>query len=91
MDGQDERCESPEAWLRRLRWRCRRGLLEVDLILGRFADREIERLEEGELGALEVLLDLPDATLLDWLLGRSRPDERDLADVVDRIRSTAAT
>jgi antitoxin CptB len=58
---------------RRLRWRARRGMLENDLILGRFLDREGAALGADDLGALEALLDLPDGELLDLLLARKNP------------------
>jgi antitoxin CptB len=57
--------------LARLRWRCRRGLLENDLILARFLDRRGETLTEQEVDALDRLLDLPDNDLWDALSGRA--------------------
>ncbi|HYA60160.1 MAG TPA: succinate dehydrogenase assembly factor 2 [Burkholderiaceae bacterium] len=59
--------------LRRLRWRARRGLLENDLLLGRFFDRHIATLSSSALDALAGLLDLPDGQLLDLVLGRAEP------------------
>ena len=57
--------------LRRLRWHARRGMLENDLVLTRFLDRQAARLGPAELDALDVLLGLPDGELLDLLLGRA--------------------
>jgi len=62
-----------ETELRRLRWRARRGLLENDLLLGRFLDRHGDRLGIDEVHALEAILDLPDNELLDLLLARKDP------------------
>ena len=77
---------------RRLRWRARRGLLENDLILGRFLDREGDRLALGEVLAFEALLDLPDNELLDLLLGRKDPqgalDNNAVLGLLKRIRAT---
>ena len=56
---------------RRLRWRARRGLLENDLILARFFDREGQTLDRSAAGALERLLELGDNELLDLLLERA--------------------
>lgn len=56
--------------LRRLRWRCRRGLLELDLWLQRFADAGLGRLSDEECAAFEALLQEADADLLAWLDGR---------------------
>ena len=66
----------------RLRWRARRGLLENDLILTRFLDRHGDTLSDDDVGALTLLLDLPDNTLLDLILERSELEaELDLPSV----------
>jgi antitoxin CptB len=57
--------QSDPANRRRLRWRSRRGLLENDLVMGRFFDRH-----EADLAALDILLDLPDNDLLDLIFER---------------------
>ncbi len=62
-----------EAELRRLRWRARRGLLENDILISRFLEREGERLDAADLRALAALLALPDDDLLDLLLARKGP------------------
>lgn len=59
--------------LRRLRWRCRRGLLELDVWLSKFAATQMESLSDTEAGLLEALLEEPDMSLLDWLEGRQTP------------------
>ncbi len=59
--------------LRRLRWRARRGLLENDLLVGRFLDRRGTSLDAAQKAALRKLLELPDTELLDLLLGRTEP------------------
>ena len=58
---------------RRLRWRARRGLLENDVILGRFLDRYEHSLDQAQVAALVRLLELPDNELLDLLLARCEP------------------
>jgi len=78
------------AYIRQLRWRCRRGLLEVDLLLQRFAREQLEALNEEEAVVLARLLEYPDQELLEWLLGRRRPEDPHMADVVDRIRRAAS-
>ncbi len=59
-----------ERALSRLRWRCRRGMLENDLFLQRFFDRYADRLTQQQAGALAELMDLSDPDLLDLQLGR---------------------
>lgn len=62
------------AALSKLRWRCRRGLLENDLFIARFFDRHGERLTRRQAAGLEALMDLPDNDLLDLLLARRQPE-----------------
>ena len=70
LDGLDARLPlSPQA-LSKLRWRCRRGLLENDLFIQRFFDRHADRLTVGQAQALYVLMDLSDNDLMDVLLQR---------------------
>ncbi len=71
----------------RVRWRCRRGLLELDLILGRFMERHYDGLDEEDRAAFRELLERPDNDLLDWALGRSAPSESRYRRVVDLLRS----
>jgi antitoxin CptB len=51
--------------VRRLSWRCRRGLLELDIVLQRFSDKYLADLTKQELLAFDSLLDLPDNEFLD--------------------------
>ena len=60
---------SPEA-LSKLRWRCRRGLLENDLFIARFFERHAHHLTVGQAQAMYVLMDLSDNDLMDVLLKR---------------------
>ena len=73
--------------LNRLRWRCRRGLLELDLALQRFLEADLERLSTTERAALAELLDYPDNDLWDVLSGRKVCEDERLAPLVRRIRS----
>lgn len=59
--------------VRRLRWRARRGLLENDLLIGRFLDKQAESLDAADAELLGRLLDLSDPELLELLLGRRQP------------------
>jgi antitoxin CptB len=71
----------------RLKWRCRRGLLELDLILQGFMERRFARLDAAEKALFGELLDTPDPDLLDWALGRSEPADPRLHGVVRLLRS----
>lgn len=60
--------------LRRLRWRCRRGLLENDLFIEKFFERHGESLTQPLVQGLLELMDLSDNDLLDLLLSRKDPE-----------------
>ena len=60
--------------LSKLRWRCRRGLLENDLFVERFFDRHAATLSTDQARGLQVLMDLSDNDLLDLLLARKEPE-----------------
>jgi antitoxin CptB len=56
---------------KRLRYRCwHRGMREMDLLLGGFADRHLDGLSAEQLDRFEALLELPDPELYGWILGR---------------------
>lgn len=57
--------------LERLRWRSRRGLLELDLILTRFLQAKLETLSQEEIGIFDEVLRLSDNVFLDLLMGRA--------------------
>ena len=78
--GMEERLGIRE--LSKLRWRCRRGLLENDLFIERFFRRHEETLTTRQAAGLLTLMDLPDNDLLDLLLARREPaGELDLPEV----------
>jgi len=57
---------------RKLLFRCwHRGMREMDLIMGRFADSALEELSDAELADLERLIELPDRDLLAWVTGEA--------------------
>jgi antitoxin CptB len=71
----------------RLRWRCRRGMLENDLILTRFLDARGEAITEDEVAALDRLLDFTDNELWDLLSGRAEPADASLRPLVVSLRA----
>jgi len=82
-----------ERGLSKLRWRCRRGLLENDLFIERFFDRFASHLTVGQARALGDLMDLADNDLLDLLLKRKQPtgalDRPDIKEVLEMLRMPA--
>jgi len=73
--------------LNRLRWRCRRGMLENDLILTRFLDARGEGITDQEVVALDRLLDLSDNELWDLLAGRQEPVDAAVKPLLDALRA----
>jgi antitoxin CptB len=71
--------------LSKLRWRCRRGMLENDLFVERFFERHGAALTEAQASGLEALMDLPDNDLLDLLLARREPQGELLRDDVVQV------
>ena len=73
---------------RRLRYRCwHRGSREADLLLGRFADNNIEQLDETALTQLETLLDQPDPDIWDWVVGRQPIPTMHNHQIMQRLKS----
>ncbi len=62
--------------LDRIRWQCRRGLLELDLVLNRFIEAELESLSPGQLGVFKAFLGEADTRLLAWVMGQEEPPVR---------------
>ncbi len=61
----------------RMRWRCRRGMLELDIVLQRFIDNHYEQLDEHQLELFEMLLSLSDHDLWNVIIGNTKePDNQ---------------
>lgn len=73
----------------KLAWRCRRGMLELDLLLQGFLDRGYDELSADERVAFDALLAIQDNMLLEYLLGRMTPVDPMLARVVAALRRSA--
>lgn len=74
----------------RLHWRCRRGMLELDLLLQGFLEKEYSQLARAEQESFARLLELPDQQLLEYLLKQKPVKEKEFAHVIERIRRAAA-
>jgi antitoxin CptB len=73
--------------LARLRWRCRRGMRELDALLLAFVDRSGASLTTTEMAVFERVLELPDPVLHSYLLRRSDSDDAAIAELIERIRA----
>ena len=76
-----------ETRVKRIRWRCRRGMLENDLILARFLDAGADALTEDDIANLDRLLHMTDGALWDVLSGRADVDDPALEPFVARLRA----
>ena len=70
---------------KRLLWASRRGMLELDLVLVPFVENRFKQLDEADQQRYIQLVEEEDTDLFAWTLGRQRPDDADLARIVDLI------
>ncbi len=70
----------------RVRWQCRRGMLELDLLLARFVEKYLDELAEAQLMVFDRLLMAEDPVLYAWLMGHEKPLDQELLTFVDFIR-----
>ena len=79
--------ESAEARLKRLRMRAwRRGMKEMDLILGRFADTHLDQMDDAALTRFDALLGEYDQDLYRWVTGNTEPPE-DIRPDIETLRA----
>lgn len=78
-----------EVDLARLRWRCRRGMRELDVMLARYLDRVWSAASPAERAAFVQLVELQDPELFGYLVGRTTPTEEPLRAVIATIRQLA--
>ncbi len=70
----------------RLRWHCRRGMLELDLVLSAFLERHLDALDASQVEAFKRLLARPDPDLFDLVMGRADPENVREEQVLAKIR-----
>lgn len=71
----------------RLRWRCRRGTREMDLLLLRFLERDYPHLDDREQSLFGALLDEADPDLYAWISGQSEPSNPDYLPIIGKINN----
>ncbi|HXD84251.1 MAG TPA: succinate dehydrogenase assembly factor 2 [Rudaea sp.] len=71
----------------RLRWRCRRGMRELDQLLGWWLDTRYAQVDNAAKDAFATMLDEQDPQLWDWLSGREIPPRGEWQRIVDEIRN----
>jgi len=73
--------------IERVRWRARRGLLELDIVLGRFIEAHYAQLDEKEIQVFEALLDMPDNPLWDMIAARKEAAHIEQQALLEKIRA----
>ncbi len=73
--------------LQRVRWRCRRGMLELDIVLGRFVDVHYAQMSHQERETFEEFLDMADNPLWDMICGKVDAASEKEAALIEKIRS----
>ncbi len=71
--------------LHQLKWKCRRGTLELDLLMSRFLENIYPTAPAPQQHAFQRLLEYPNDKLYDLLTGKERSQDKDMEDVVQRI------
>ncbi|ASK26670.1 FAD assembly factor SdhE [Neisseria chenwenguii] len=74
---------------RKIRFQTRRGLLELDLIFGRFMEQEFDRLNDEELALFTEVLEFQDQELLALVNGHTQTDKTHLVPMLEKIRAAA--
>jgi antitoxin CptB len=77
--------------LARIRWKCRRGMREMDILMVRFLDRGYTELDNAGQQAFNRLLDAPDQDILHWLWSDSLPVDPELAQLITHMRPIVMT
>jgi antitoxin CptB len=72
--------------LERVRWRCRRGLLELDIVLGRFVRQRYSAMDNEQRVIFDELLDMPDTELWDVITGKKEPAHAHQREVLEWLK-----
>jgi antitoxin CptB len=86
-NGQPDRLDEEG---RRLLWRCRRGMKELDILLERYVRSQVADASPRDRGTLRQLLELPDPVLADYLFGHTPVSDPQMAQLVSAIRGHRA-
>ena len=75
--------------LKKLRWRSRRGMKELDVLFESFFLRESDAICKGDWPQLETLLSQEDDLLFDWVSGRNLPADETLIDLICEVKNVS--
>lgn len=83
-DSRDPSSPSP-ATVSQLKWRCRRGMRELDVLLERYLQERYPLAPAAEQHAFQALLELPDPELFAYLTGREAPSDPQWIHVITKL------
>ncbi|MES1190333.1 MAG: succinate dehydrogenase assembly factor 2 [Steroidobacter sp.] len=83
--GSMTKAQQQEAYLAQLRWRCRRGLRELDVILMNYFDLHFLASSASRQQAFVSLLELQDPVILSYLTGAVQPKDPAIADIIQQL------
>tara|TARA_B100000809_G_C15002766_1_gene482115 strand:- start:2 stop:250 length:249 start_codon:yes stop_codon:yes gene_type:complete len=72
----------------RLLWQCRRGIKEMDIIFQDFINHSYDQLTDDEKNAFSRLLDEQDLDILNWIMGKDKPYDNELVNIINIIRES---
>lgn len=73
--------------IKRIYWGCRRGMLELDLVMVPFFEQRFRQLADQDQQRFVRLLECEDTQLFQWFLGKGQPEDADLAAIVETINA----
>lgn len=79
------------AQMRALRWRCRRGMRELDQLLAGYLEQHFADADSGHQQAFLTLLDMQDPVIFGYLVGREVPEDDSIKTIISRILSDTDT
>ncbi len=72
----------------RVRWLCRRGMKELDLVINRYFESDYDSLTEQEQSEFKDFLNLEDPEMFSWIMGRTTPEKESNTAIVNKLRNT---
>ena len=75
----------------RLRWRCRRGTKELDIVMNRYLQERYETASAEEQASFNALLDIEDPIIFDWLMDKTQAEDANLKALVEILKGIMAT
>ena len=72
----------------RLLWRCRRGIKEMDIIFQDFINHSYDQLTDDKKNSFSRLLDEQDLDILNWIMGKDKPNDNELFNIINIIRES---